>query len=80
MGPEKVKIISSLVRRVAQKFEDIGICHNQLTKETANDFQWFFLGLDESTNVTDYYPVVYSWSQVLITQEVWSNYRGSLYE
>lgn len=28
-------------------------CHNQLKNEIANDTEWFFLGLDESTNVSD---------------------------
>lgn len=42
-----------MVRTVAQKFKAIGTGHNQLKNGTANDFEWFFLGLDESTNVID---------------------------
>lgn len=48
-GEGKLKTISLLARRVAQRIEDI---NNQL-KNKANDFEWFSLAFDELTDVTN---------------------------
>jgi hypothetical protein len=56
MCPEKInslKIISLSARIVVQRAEDTGSNINSKFKDKTNDFKWFSLALDESTDVNN---------------------------